>query len=242
MDRKFGIIIGVVLVGFVVFMGVMAGQKPQKADTAKDYSSYDLSTIQTMSADNTYDNYNLDQEIPADDNSGGLPENTKGAKDPKVTIIEYADYQCSACASRNPDVNKVLKDYGDQVKLIFRTYILPYHQKIGVQVSSAAEAAAIQGYWDAYKNLLFGNQSEWAALSGADLTAKLEEYFTTASDSQGDLNKFREDMASEAVAKKLAFDMGLGNKVGLEGTPTFYVNGDFTNPSDLKSKVEELLK
>ena len=226
----------VVFVGFVIFM---ASQKPSKPAT--DYSKYELSVIQNLAKQPSYDSVDRNQIIPASEDSGGIEENVKGSPETAdVIIYEYADYQCSHCAVKNTEINKILADNPGKVALVFRTYILPYHEQ-SVVASSAAEAAALQGYWAEFKDLLFGNQAEWANLETDERIKQMEEYFQTASGEKGDLEKFRTDMKSEAVAKKLAYDMGLGNSIPLEGTPTFYIDGEFVSVSDLQNTIKEKL-
>lgn len=120
-----------------------------------------------------------------------------------------------------------MEDYDGKVAVVYRSYILDYHDISGVAAASAADAAALQGYWKKYKDLLFANQNDWFYSTGNKLQQQLEEYFTTASDGKGDLAKFREDMKSEKIAKKVAFDYGIGEKIQIGGTPWLYMDGEW---------------
>lgn len=203
MDKKTGIIIGLLVVVFGAFVVWRLTQ-----NTSISYRDYDLNAV-----------------IPASEDTGGLEELVEGDADAPVLIFEYGDYQCTACAPMNPYINKLLEEYGDKVALVFRTYILSYHNN-GTAAASAALAAAQQGYWKAYKDLLFTNQGDWYYSDATKRQTQFEDYFLQVSNNQGDLVRFREDMTSKAVSQKISFDMGIGNFIGLTATPIFYIDGE----------------
>jgi len=212
MDKKTGIIIGVIVAAFAVLIGAtMFLNREEKVD---------------------YSKYNFEEVIPADEFSGNLPEMVVGNPDAPVKIFEYADYQCEGCAAMNPQINALLAEYdSDQVALVFRNTVLSYHQN-GTAAASAAQAAALQGYWKEFKDLMYANQNEWYYSGANDRQEQFEEYFQKASGGKGDLVKFREDMNSKEVAKKVSFDSGLYDyqteNDGMEEawTPMFYVDGE----------------
>ncbi len=231
MDKKAGIIrtivVSVVAVVLVAVVGVLIWQVNSSGSGEVDYGQFQLPPIRELSRKIDYNALDLSTILPASDATGGLEENVIGSRDAPVVINEYADYPCSYCALMNPYINQIVEDYGGKVAVTVRTYILPYHIKNGVPAAAAANAAAIQGYWKKYKDLLFTNQSDWFYAEGDELIAQLEQYFLDVSDNQGDLDKFRADMRSENVAKKIAFDYGAGVKVGLTGTPSLYIDGEW---------------
>lgn len=229
MNKQTGIIIGVIVLAFAAIAGVSIWQKNQPAP-AQDYSGYELNVIKELSNQIDYSGYNLNTVLAADDASGQLAENVLGNPKADVVIFEYADYQCSYCALMNPYLEKIAEDYGDKIAIVFRSYVLDYHPN-GVATASAANAAALQGFWPEYKKLLFQNQNEWYYLTGSKLQQQLEQYFETASNGKGNLEKFREDMKSEAVAKKIAFDRGVGEELNIGGTPWLYLDGKWIDNS-----------
>lgn len=107
-----------------------------------------------------YSGYNLSEVIAADENSGNIEEMIEGNPDAPVKIFEYGDYQCTACAPMNPKINALVEEYDGKVAVVFRTEIMSYHQN-GTAAASAALAAAKQGYWQEYKDILFANQNDW---------------------------------------------------------------------------------
>lgn len=251
MNKQTGIIIGAIILVFGAVIGVSIWQGSQTtptnttdANTTTD-EEYSLETVKDAFAKIDYNKYNLNSILSNNPDAGNLPENIKGNPKAPIVIYEYADYQCSYCALMNPYLNQIISDYGDKVALVFRTYILSYHPN-GVIAASAANAAAIQGYWPEFKDLLFSNQNEWFYSKGDTLQEQFDTYFTTASKGKGDLEKFQQDMASEAVAQKVAFDMGAGDKMDIGGTPWLYLDGKWIEnqkmtPSEYANYIRNLI-
>lgn len=160
------------------------------------------------------------------DANGNIADHIKGDTDAKVVIFEYADYQCPGCASMNPRVNKIIEEYsGKGVALVYRNFLLSYHQN-GTAAASAAEAAGLQGYWKEYADKLFTNQSYWEYAEANERTNIFVGYFRDVTGGEGNEEKFRSDMGSADVAKKIKFDMMIGKAIEVPGTPAFYIDGE----------------
>lgn len=199
-----GLIIGILV---VILLGVATYAIVDANNKATNYNDYDFYSV-----------------IEATDNNGNIGDHVKGDPDAPVLIFEYADYQCPGCASINPRVNKVIEQLDGKLAVVYRSFLLSYHQN-GTAAASAAEAAGLQGYWKEYADKLFAEQSEWEGASASERSAIFDKYFEEVTDGKGDLEKFNEDIASEAVSKKINFDMGIGKRIEVEGTPAFYVDG-----------------
>lgn len=213
MDKKTWAIVGVIVVAFM-----------------------SLILINILSQSNiNYDNYDLAHIIPADENTGNLPENIIGDPAAPVLIYEYGDYQCTACAPIAPYINQIVAEYDGQVAVVFRTDIMDYHQN-GTAAASAANAAAIQGYWRPYKDLLFNNQNDWYYSDSTKRQEQFEQYFIEATNGNGNLEKFREDMRSKEVAQKITFDQKMSEQANIEWTPTFYLGGELLDQRDMKTE------
>lgn len=188
-----------------------------------------------------FNEYDFNSVIVGDVHNGNIGDHVVG--DPStadIVIYEYADYQCEFCAMMNTRVNAAIEKSDGKLALVYRNYLLPYHQN-GTAAASAAEAAGLQGYWKAYKDKLFEEQSEWASASGSERTALFDKYFQEITDGKGDIEKFNADMDSEAVSKKIAFDMGIGKRIEIAGTPAFYYNGkliDFSSKDGSEIDVD----
>ncbi|MFN2480444.1 MAG: thioredoxin domain-containing protein, partial [Pyrinomonadaceae bacterium] len=167
-------------------------------------------------------------EIATDD------QPTRGAVSAPVTIVEFTDYQCSTCANTQPVLEKIVAEYGDRVRLVVRDFPLAMHANAR-KAAEAAEAARAQGkYWE-YVALLFANQ-------GALEVPKLKEYATRLG---LDRAKFDAMLDSGQTAEKVERDLLDGRQLGINATPTLYVNGrplDDRTYEGLKAAVEAALK
>ena len=172
--------------------------------------------------------------IEKEERNGNLGDNYEGNKDAKVLIVEYADYQCPGCATTFPYLSEIVEEYKGKVGLIFRSYILSY-DKNGTAAAHAANAAALQGYWQPFATILFKNQAEWEDLEAGKRDAKFKSYFEEASKNQGN-----------AVKKKVKSDMAVAKLVNITETPTIIINGEklptiSVNESTFKKTVHEMI-
>ena len=106
-----------------------------------------------------FNSYDFESYIEASKDNGNIADHVKGDASAPVLIFEYADYQCPGCASINPYVNKAVEELDGKLAVIYRSFLLSYH-KNATAAASAAEAAGLQGYWKAYADKLFEEQSE----------------------------------------------------------------------------------
>ncbi len=144
----------------------------------------------------------------------------RGAAAPKVTLVEYGDFQCPACASYYPLVKELESEFSGDLSLVFRHYPLGQHAN-AMPAARAAEAAGKQGkFWEMY-DLLYSHQDEWAE-KGETLPQ-----FTAYATSMGlDLTRFAADFSdTTAIDQKIADQKKSGDTSQVLGTPTFFVNG-----------------
>ncbi len=208
---KIGVIVGILV---VVLIGVGAYLVIDGNNNATDYNKYDFYSVIEPTKDN-----------------GNIGDHVKGNPDAPVLVFEYADYQCSHCAAMNPYVNKAVEELDGKLGVVYRNFLLTYN-KNSTAAASAAEAAGLQGYWKEYMNKLYEEQAEWASATASERTALFEGYFAEVTDGKGDMDKFDKDLASEEVSKKVKFDEGIAKRIGISGTPAFYVEGQFIDRSD----------
>ena len=158
----------------------------------------------------------------------------KGNPNAVVTIVEFTDFQCPGCARQHPVLERIVSEFGDRVRLVVRDFPLSQHAE-AYKAAEAAEAAREQGkYWE-YAAVLFRNQS---AL-GVD---KLRQY---ATDLGLDRAKFDAALDSGKLAEKVQRDLMDGRKLGVNGTPSIFINGKRVSDNtydSLKSAVETALK
>lgn len=184
--------------------------------------------------------YDITKIIPASEESGNIEEHVDGNKDAKVVIVEYADYQCSGCASAVDDVEELIEKYGDKIAIVHRTYVLSYHNN-GIAAATAVEAAGLQGYWKEYGDYLFENQSDWYYTSDAtERTTQFISYFKKATNGKGNIDKFKADMAAENTKAKVNFDISIAKSISgkIQYTPAFFIGDElvdwaYDNPDNL---------
>lgn len=163
---------------------------------------------------------------PASEENGNIADHTLGNPEAKVTIVEYADFQCPGCASAAPVMKELANKYDQEVFFILRNYPLSAGHANARAAAAAAEAAGLQDkYWQMH-DILFANQNEWKDLSPAGRTDTFTRY---AREIDLDLAKFTEDIESSRVSEKINYDLALGRKVNVQGTPAIYVNDDLAD-------------
>lgn len=132
-----------------------------------------------------------------------------------VTIVEFGDYQCQFCGDAYPILKEIEEAFGRQIRFVFRHFPLANAHQYAVPAALAAEAAGLQGkFWEMH-DALFDNQYR---LDG-DLFDELAETIGL------DLERFQQDSVSDALREKVENDFDSGVRSGVNGTPSFYVNG-----------------
>jgi protein-disulfide isomerase len=160
--------------------------------------------------------------LKASDDTGNIADHVFGKADSKVILVEYGDYQCPGCGSAYPIAKALSEKYKDQMAFVFRNFPLTSIHPNAKAAATAAEAAGLQGkYWEMH-NQLYESQDSWKSLN----SSTRGEYFKTLATKVGvDGDKYTTDFTSENINKKITFDMALGKKANVSGTPTFYLNG-----------------
>jgi protein-disulfide isomerase len=131
-----------------------------------------------------------------------------------VTIVEFSDFQCPFCGRVGPTLKQIKKEYGDQVRIVFKHQPLSFHAKAPA-AHAAAEAAHRQGkFWEMHDKI-FADQKAMSP----------EKYVEYATELELDVDQFKVDVASADVKKKVDADVKEAAKLGSTGTPGFFVNG-----------------
>ena len=138
----------------------------------------------------------------------------RGSSKAQVTIVAFSDFQCPFCSRVLPTLDKLIKDYPDKVRVFFKHNPLPFHADAPL-ASQAAVAAEAQGKFWQMHDILFKNQQN---IKRPDL----EKY---AAEIGLDVAKFKKDIDAPATKKRVDDDLELGKKLGVQGTPNFFVNG-----------------
>jgi protein-disulfide isomerase len=138
-----------------------------------------------------------------------------GPDDAPVTLVEYGDYECPYCGMAYPIVKRAREALGSQLRLVFRNFPLAESHPHARLAAQAAEAAAAQGrFWEMH-DMLFEHQD---ALEAEDLVGYAKSIGIDAA-------QFARDLEAGTYAKRVRDDFRNGVRSGVNGTPSFFVNG-----------------
>jgi protein-disulfide isomerase len=159
-------------------------------------------------------------------------DHVRGPADAPVTLLEYGDYECPHCGLAHPIVKEVQHRLGRQLRFAFRHFPLAEIHPHAEMAAEAAEAAGAQGrFWEMH-DLLFKNQD---ALNDTDLLRYAEALGL-------ELTRFVNELADRTWEPRVREDFMSGVRSGVNGTPTFFVNGvRHDGPWDADSLIEALM-
>jgi protein-disulfide isomerase len=142
-------------------------------------------------------------------------DHIQGPADAAVTLVEYGDYECPYCGAAYPIVKQLQARMGDRLRFVFRNFPITTSHPHAEQAAEAAEAGAAQGrFWEMH-DLLYENQTQ---LRDQDLHGYAEQLGI-------DVERFDKDLAEHVHAPRVREDFMSGVRSGVNGTPSFYVNG-----------------
>jgi protein-disulfide isomerase len=155
----------------------------------------------------------------------------RGAATAKVTIVEFSDFQCPYCAKAVEPVKQLLARHPKDVKLVFKQFPLDTHSQAALAAEAALAAQAQGKFWELhdkmYANFRSINRDRilgWAKELGLDMT------------------KFQADLNSHKYSARVNSEEKQGEMAGVEGTPTFFINGKRLNAAFEPDTVEPILQ
>jgi len=159
----------------------------------------------------------------------------KGNPDAKVTLVEYSDFECPACAQFSPYIKELINEYGDSLRLEYRHFPLINIHANAVPAARAAEAAAQQGkFWEMHDKL-FENQGAWTRSSSP--ASAFNKY---AEEIGLDMEKFKLHLNSSIITDSINESFNDAREQGFTGTPSFLLNGEkmqFTTFEEFKAAI-----
>ena len=163
---------------------------------------------------------------------------TAGKTGSTVTLAEYSDFECPACAAWEPHLRSILHDYGDRILFVYRHFPLSQHAYAELSARSA-EAAGMQGkFWEMHDRI-FDAHPEWAGQASARTA------FSGLAEGLGlDRAQFERDWDSETVREAVRADFESGIRFDVNSTPTFFINGQKVeprSPEELRNFLDEAL-
>lgn len=174
--------------------------------------------------------------LAASKQSGNIADHAYGSKANKLVLIEYGDYQCPGCGAAYEPIKEVTEKYKDTVTFVFRNYPLTSIHPNAKAAAAAAEAAGKLGkYWEMH-DILYEKQDEWQGASASERNDLFSSYATEIGLNKTAFTSALTDSVDE-INQKIAFDQALGQKVGVDGTPTFFLNGKKINQKVLDGKL-----
>jgi len=142
-------------------------------------------------------------------------DHAQGAESAPVTLVEYGDYECPHCGAAYPVVKKLQETLGKKLRFVFRNFPLNSIHPHAEHAAEAAECAGVQDkFWEMH-DWIFENQE---TLGDADLLAAAKELGL-------DAKRFVKEMETQAFLPRVKEDFQSGVRSGVNGTPTFFING-----------------
>lgn len=154
---------------------------------------------------------------------------TTGATMRKILLVEFSDFQCPYCATATVNVRKFMAKHKDKVTLVYKHFPLTQAHPQALPAAKAAWAAHKQGKFWEYHDRLFANQSKLGE----------EFYLQLAQQLKLDIKRFKADYA--AADNSIVADYSLGRKLGVNGTPSFVLNGEFFTGIATVEDMEKIL-
>ena len=178
--------------------------------------------------------------------NGSLSQHIEGLGQDHVTLVEYGDFECPYCGQYYPIVKQLQAEYNNQITFQFRNFPLTSIHPNAFAGARAAEAAGLQGkYWQMHdllyeQNELYYNSNEaagtWVGASNP------QTYFDQYASQLGlNMTKFNQDYDSNEVNGIINADMAEGNKLGIDATPTFLINGKQINVGENIADFQKLI-
>lgn len=183
---------------------------------------------------NTPKNGPIDQSLLVKENSNKIATGSA-----KVTLVEFGDYQCPACAMAAPVIKQITEEYAGRVNFVFRHFPLPQHGNAMI-AAKAAEAAGEQGKYFLMHDKLYSTQTQWESLANPT-----DVFVNYAKDLGLDQTAFKNELATDKYFDKINGDKNDGTSLGVNSTPTLFINGVKMagfNYTDLKNQIEKELQ
>ena len=164
-----------------------------------------------------------------------------GNPDAPVTLEEFGDFQCPPCGMLSGSINQLEQDYRPRLRVIFRQFPLPRHQHAR-EAALASEAAGWQGRFWQMHDVLYREQAVWSKAADA------RPLFNAYAGMLGlKIDRFKKDIESDEVKRRVDADEQQGSRLGVRVTPTIFLNNHAlpaasANPTGLRAAVEAVMK
>ena len=157
------------------------------------------------------------------------------AEDGRVTLVEFLDFECESCLAAYPFVEQLREQYEGEVTFVARYFPMPGHAN-AENAAVAVEAAAQQGEFEAMYHRMYETQPEW----GERQDSQAALFRTFAADLGLDMAAYDAAVADPATLERVLRDREDGLALGVEGTPTFFLNGEKLEVSTTDEFIERI--
>jgi protein-disulfide isomerase len=173
----------------------------------------------------------MSKEAEPSGKASGESMHVLGPNDAPVTLEEFGDFQCPPCAKLSDPINQLQRDYGSRLRVIFHHFPLATHQHAR-EAACAAEAAHMQGRFWQMHDLLYREQPVWSK------AADVQSLFSSYAGILGlRVERFKQDMESEKVRARVDSDQKHGASIGVQNTPTLFLNNQALPPTNLSPEA-----
>lgn len=174
------------------------------------------------------------EATPAGDSNAELlvrEDSPRLADGGEAVFVEFLDFECEACLALYPVIEDLREEYGDRVTFVVRH--MPLHGN-SVNAALAAEAAAEQGEFEAMYHRLFETAEQW----GHQEASQRETFFGYAEDLGLDMDRFESVYDDPATLERIEQSQRDGQALGVQGTPTFFLDGQLLQPESVTDLEE----
>jgi protein-disulfide isomerase len=151
-------------------------------------------------------------------NAVGPEDHAQGNANAAVTLMEYGDYQCPYCGAAYPLVKKLQRHFKDDLRFVFRNFPLTQAHPLAHMAAELAEAAALQGKFWPMHDWIYEHQEEWSEAGEEALLGGIAAVGL-------DADALEDSLKKPEIDKRIKSDFNGGVRSGVNGTPSFFING-----------------
>jgi protein-disulfide isomerase len=148
-------------------------------------------------------------------------DHIQGETDAQITLVEYGDFQCPYCGAAYPIIKEIQQAFGKKLRLVFRHFPLSNVHEFAMPAAIASEAAENQHqFWEMH-DLIYEQQEKLSRMGIIEFAMKLRL----------NIQEFKKDLQDPTLQQKVESDFESGVRSGVNGTPSFFINGTKYNGS-----------
>jgi len=166
----------------------------------------------------------------------GAEDHAQGAASATVTLVEYGDYQCPYCGAAYPLVRQLQKQFGANLRFVFRNFPLTQAHPLAQMAAELAEAAATLGQFWPMHDWIYENQEQWSEAGAEELLGGIVAVGL-------DAEALEHALKQPEIANRIKADFRGGVRSGVNGTPSFFINGRLHqgSPGALAQAIERVM-